>query len=251
MKLIVNADDFGLTKGVNLGIAEGIRQGIVTGTTMIANGREEAFMHGVRLYQEYNLDVGVHLVLTMGVPLSGAVNTLTDEKGRFFKLDQMEVKCMEMDRSEIKTEFMAQINKVRAAGIEITHLDSHHHVHMLPVVSDVYLEIADELNLPVRGFMNKGEETGPAGGRSPQQLTTDFYGNDLTEAALLSLLAGLSGESAEIMCHPAYIDQELMELSRYNMMRARELSILCRREVKEAIGKLGIRLIGYRDFDIV
>jgi Uncharacterized protein conserved in bacteria len=248
VNLIVNADDFGLTKGINLGILEGIRRGIVTSCTMVANGAEDAFIQGAQIYHEYQLDVGVHLVLTMGMPLSANVGSLTDDQGDFYKLDKVESMCRGMDPAEIRKEFMAQINKVRQAGIEITHLDSHHHVHMLPVIRDVYLEIAEELGLPVRGFLDDGTGTVTAKGCSPQRLITDFYGTELTESRLCSILADLSEESTEIMCHPAYVDQELMDLSRYSIMRAKELSILCSNRIKEMIRNQDIHLIGYRDF---
>lgn len=246
MNLIVNADDFGLTKSINRGILKGMTDGIVTSCTMVAGGREDAFSHAAELYRKHRIDVGVHLVLTMGRPVLTDVRSLVNENGNFYSLNDIGAHIDGMDRTELKAEFMAQIDKIRSAGIEVTHLDSHHHVHMLSGVSEVYLEIAREQGLPVRAF--KDRQAGAADGHYPERIITDFYGNGVSEASLLGLLNTLTGESAEIMCHPAYVDQELMEMTRYNTARELELKLLTEAKIKAEVNRLGINLIGYREF---
>src|SRR5262249_27334967 len=144
--LIVNADDLGWTAGVNRGIAEAHRNGIVTSASLLANG--DAFDNGVNIARVLPaLGVGVHLNLSDGAPLSGAkaVPSLVDDKGELsggpeellLKLARRKLKTGEVER-----EWDRQIERVRAAGISPTHLDGHKHVHMLPGLFPIALKLA-------------------------------------------------------------------------------------------------------------
>src|SRR5215831_16969412 len=142
--LIVNADDLGWTAGVNRGIAEAHRNGIVTSASLIANGA--AFDDGVGVARALPaMGVGVHLNLSDGRPLSQGVPSLVDEQGKLtggpkqllIKLARRRLKLAEVER-----EWNAQIERVRAAGISPTHLDGHKHVHMLPGLFPVALRLA-------------------------------------------------------------------------------------------------------------
>src|SRR5258708_2390401 len=144
--LIVNADDLGWTPGVNRGIAEAHRNGIVTSASLLANG--SAFEDGVRSAQELpRLGVGVHLNLSDGKPVAAAaeVPTLLNNAGEFSGgpealLFRLTAKSLELNHVEL--EWSAQIEKVRQAGIRPSHLDGHKHIQMLPGLFAIALRLA-------------------------------------------------------------------------------------------------------------
>ena len=144
--LIVNADDLGWTEGVNRGILDAFRRGIVTSTTVLANGT--AFAEAVKTAKSApRLGVGVHLNLSDGAPVADreSVTSLLDDDGQF--ADGPENLLWKRARrglilNEVEEEWDAQIQKVRDAGIRPTHLDGHKHVHMLPGLFEIALRLA-------------------------------------------------------------------------------------------------------------
>ena len=151
-QLIVNADDFGLTTQVSWGILDAHRGGIVTSTTLMANGG--AFDIAVSMARrEYALGIGVHLNLTEGLPVSPAwkIPTLVDHQGRLHlsprRLAQG-IMTRQVSLADVETELWQQIWKVVRAGILPTHLDGHKHVHVLPGVSDIVIRLAQEFSIP-------------------------------------------------------------------------------------------------------
>jgi chitin disaccharide deacetylase len=151
-QLIVNADDFGLTEGVSRGILQAHRTGIVTSTTLLANGA--AFLAAVNLGREApELGIGVHLNLSEGIPVcpAGEIPTLVDAQGRLHLTPGRLRRAMLLGRahrSDIETELRAQIAKVVKEGITPTHLDGHMHVHVLPGVSEIVIKLAQEFHIP-------------------------------------------------------------------------------------------------------
>jgi hopanoid biosynthesis associated protein HpnK len=144
--LIVNADDLGWTEGVNRGILDAFRRGIVTSTTVLANGT--AFAEAVKTAKSApRLGVGVHLNLSDGAPVADreSVTSLLNDDGQF--ADGPENLLWKRARrglilDEVEEEWDAQIQKVRDAGIRPTHLDGHKHVHMLPGLFEIALRLA-------------------------------------------------------------------------------------------------------------
>ena len=152
-ELIVNADEFGLTEGVNQGIARVHSEGIVTSTTMVAN--EYAFDHAVTLAQKVpRLAIGIHLNVTYGVPVLPEVRvfSLVDEDGFFYRRGPFLKRLMtgRIDLVHVEDEFRAQVEKVLEAGIRPSHLDSHESVHMYPSLFTIVAGLAREFRLPVR-----------------------------------------------------------------------------------------------------
>ena len=140
-RLIVNADDFGFTAGVNRAIIEAHTRGIVTSTTLMASG--PAFNDAVRLARETpRLDVGCHLVLIDGEPVLDAVRlpTITSRDSgtdRFrdgLKSFAARALTSRFDSAEIEAETRAQIGNIQSAGIKVSHVDSHKHTHLFPAV---------------------------------------------------------------------------------------------------------------------
>ena len=287
-RLIVNADDFGLTESVNRGILETHGRGIVTSTTLLANGA--AFESAVALARASpGLGVGVHLNLSDGRPVAApaTVKSLLNGRGYFSSGPaelMMRMLSGKLSLAEVEREWRAQIEKVRGAGVAVTHLDGHKHVHMLPPVFPIAARLARDYDIravrlaverPVRlaGLLrrNRGaatqllkqylqaravaavaldyrEQLQQAGVRSPAY----FYGltqtGFLDAAELEAIFWNLPQGTSELMCHPGYADGAL-EQTRTRLLgqRERELDALTRPETRKVVAALGIQLIDYRD----
>ncbi|HYX70921.1 MAG TPA: ChbG/HpnK family deacetylase, partial [Terriglobales bacterium] len=148
----MNADDFGMAESINEGILEAHRCGIVTSTTLLANG--SAFDAAVAMARSApKLGVGVHLNLTQGAPVAdpAQVRSLLDGNGEFARTPAALLRGLvygSVRLDEVERELSAQIEKVRVAGVAITHLDGHKHVHMLPRAFPVVLGLAKRFGIP-------------------------------------------------------------------------------------------------------
>lgn len=259
--LIVNADDFGFTRDVNEGIVHCHRHGILTATTLMANG--DAFEHAVELARSCpTLDIGVHGVLVGG---PGQPATVTELIG-----------WLAHRRLDPYAELRRQIERILAAGLRPSHLDTHKHTHLLPPVLTAVARLGEEFRIPwVRrpfDFPFTGEPV-PASRRFVSRAlgflrrrfhrtlarhscrTTDhFAGFSLTgylrTPQLVQLLAQLPAGSTELMVHPGFHTPELDAApTRLKASRRFELDALTADETKSAIARLGIQLRNYRDLD--
>src|SRR6267154_366240 len=140
-RLIVNADDFGFTSGVNRAIVEAHTRGIVTSATLMANGA--AFSEASQLAKTVpGMSVGCHVVLIDGQPVlaSNQLSTLTNggSANRIFRngLKTFAARAVagRLNPEEIEAEATAQIRKIQATGITVSHLDTHKHTHLFPAV---------------------------------------------------------------------------------------------------------------------
>ena len=245
-RLIVNADDYGLTPGVNAGILEAHRQGIVTSTTLMVNmsAAEEAMRQAADCP---TLGVGIHLTLTAGHAVSNEVPSLVDRAGRFWNVRHLTQFARPDD---IRRELVCQMERFLSFGRMPTHIDSHHHVHADPVVLPIILDLARAYGLPVRnvpvspGEPARGSEL--TGVRHAACLSTRFYGERATFEVLVEELKAASAyESAEIMVHPAHADAALISGSSYSHNRERELAVLTDPRLPDLLASWDIRLIHY------
>ncbi len=246
-RLIVNADDFGFTPDVNLGILEAHRAGILTATTLMANG--DAFEGAARIARENEtLDVGCHLVLIGGrslLPPRAALPRSVPELLRALATRSL----------RIYDELAAQVHKIHAAGLLPTHLDTHKHTHLAPPVLDAVARIAEEFeirwvrrpfDLPAFGWLFHRVLT-----RHGCRTTDYFKGFRLTgrfgAAELVRLIRGLPEGLTEFMCHPGYCGPALLRAhTRLKESRARELQALTAPEVRQALLDYGVELTDYR-----
>lgn len=230
MKRIINADDFGLTQGVNRGIIEAHKEGIVTSTTLMATSA--AFDDAVALAKATpTLGVGVHLVLSTQTPLLTTHQTLVNEQGNFkYKLETID---SELSLEEVYQEWRAQIEKVRAV-LPITHFDSHHYMHLHPRLLPVAQRLGAEYQLPMRSERN----------HLPQEVKSnaEFYDSGTYET--LQQVLSKPDELLEIACHPAYVDDELRMISSYSEERDNERQLLTGK-IKEYAAAEQIELIHY------
>ena len=236
MKLIVNADDFGYSKGVNRGIQAAFQNGIVRSCTIMAN--MPGFIHGVALLKANPaISCGVHLNLTRGLPLTREYPH-TNADGTFLRHPVF----MPGEEPLILAELTAQIERLRATGIEPTHLDSHHHIHNAPFIAPLVQELAEAYRLPLRPYgVWQREDT---------YLSTGFFGDTTQDMLLKELQQGLdSGRPyMELMCHPGFADRQLCISSSYSHGRAREVRLLCSSETQNFIQDNDITLCSYREY---
>ncbi|WP_039057197.1 chitin disaccharide deacetylase [Enterobacter sp. Bisph1] len=247
--LIVNADDFGLSKGQNYGIIDSFRHGVVTSTTALVN--VDAVEHAVLLCQQVPwLGVGLHFSLTLGKPLTPMPGLAREgQLGKWlWQLAQEDA----LPLGEIARELEAQYQRFIALfGQKPTHLDSHHHVHMIPQILPLVAEFADRHGIALRLDRPalSPDAVLPAGLRSTDGFSSAFYGESISEALFLQALddSTARGETTlEMMCHPAFIDNTL-RTSGYCFPRLTELEVLTSQTLKYAIAERGYRLGSFLD----
>lgn len=198
-RLIVNADDFGFTAGINRAIIEAHTRGIVTSSTLMANAR--AFEDAVTLAKTVpRLSVGCHVVLIDGEPVLDAeqlpsITSANSGRVQFrdgLKLFAARALAARMDASEIENEANAQIRKIQTAGIQVSHLDTHKHTHLFPEVLRPLLRAARACG--VRAMRN------PFGPRKPlkssELLRRPGLWTRYTEVKLLRTLAARFRDAA-------------------------------------------------------
>jgi hopanoid biosynthesis associated protein HpnK len=270
-RLIVHADDFGIAEPVNAGIVDAHDRGIVTSASLMATG--PAFDHAVALARSHpKLDVGVHLVLTEQRPLTDAPS-LVDASGRFAPhATQLARKRLRgaISLDQVRTELDAQIRRVRGAGIAVSHLDGHQHVHVLPGIAKVVAELAAVHGIAavrypaerVRGYMLRSPRrfkrvveqvalraacaVSPLKGLQRSDEFVGFYfGGRLDESNLARVLAGLpDGRTVELMCHPG---GEGMRADDWQYDWVAERDALTSPRIRELVTARGIQLVSYKD----
>jgi hopanoid biosynthesis associated protein HpnK len=284
-RLIINADDFGLTQGVNRAIVEAHRHGEVTSATLMANG--QAFDDAIeRAKSESRLSIGCHVVLVDGLPIRGPQQTatLSDKKfpdGRFYQsLNRFTLRAVGgcIDADEIEAEVTAQIRKLQAAGVAVSHLDTHKHTHIFPQVLRPLLRAARACGVPaVRNPFGPVRFSSLAkhpslwkrysqvtilnrlGGRFRKSvadagmLTTDGTVGIVATGAMDHYLFentvdSLPEGSWELVCHPGYNDADLANIrTRLRESRVEEMRVLTSPEAREMLNRSGVQLISYRD----
>lgn len=277
IRLVVNADDFGIDESVNRGIVQAHREGIVTAASLMAVGR--AYDHAVALSRQTPaLDLGVHLTLVAESPLLGH-SSLTVENGRFPADAGALLRRLlggKIRMEDIRREWAAQIERILDHGIRPTHLDSHQHVHALPGISHVALELARRYRIP---FVRIPMEIRPAsqpltvhrvfrrigaavltascimGGLHPYQPKSappvrflGFQeGGRLNVLRLACMIRELQpGVSYELMCHPGYAPQD-PDVTRWRYRHLQELHTLCDRSIRDDIAARRIQLCRFAD----
>jgi chitin disaccharide deacetylase len=269
-RLIINSDDYGRTPEISRGIRESHLQGVVTSTTCMMNIPTTAHDVAIAVQETPRLGLGVHLVLTMGKPIlpQESVPTIVDENGDQFKYDPFIQNLPHLNINEVKAEWRAQIEAfIRAAGRKPDHLDSHHHSsYFTPELFRGMLELAQEYNCPIRNPIAYGGD--PTAGmpsiaapmsehaprlmkefdaRSTDTMFVNFYDEGATREELLEILSKVENGTAEIMCHPGYVDEAFARESVYNFQRERELKILTDPAINQAIESQGIELITFAE----
>ncbi|MBS1787735.1 MAG: ChbG/HpnK family deacetylase [Acidobacteria bacterium] len=278
--LIVNADDFGMTAGVNRAVIEAHTRGILTSTTLMAN--MPAFEDAVRLAIDHpTLGVGLHFNITQGIPVAAApqVRSLLNERGEFLGTSTQLLRrwmAGRLNSLEIEIELRAQIEKVLEAGLRLTHVDSHKHAHALPPICQVMANIIGDYD--IQAMRSPREHWRFVGLKASAKLMAQnmtavalaqlcrrsesnlrrsgvktanaFFGvtqtGFWTKSWLLGLLRSLPDGMSELMSHPGYEDTDLRQ-SHTRLLGARqnELSLLTDSDVVQAVVKFNVKLINF------
>jgi hopanoid biosynthesis associated protein HpnK len=283
-RLIVNADDFGYTSGVNRAIVEAHTRGVVTSSTLMAKGA--AFSDAVELSRETpKLSIGCHLVLIDGEPVLEAAQIPSLTAAGYFRdgLKSFAARAISgrIAADEIAAESAAQIRKIQSAGIAVSHVDTHKHTHLFPKVLCSLLRAAAECG--VRAIRNPFGPRMPL--RSSQLLARPNLWTRFAEVRILSRFAGKFREAVdregfaapdgtlgievtgsldetlfraiagsipdgtwEFVCHPGYNDADLRAAkTRLRESREMELRVLTLPGAREVLEREGVQLISYRD----
>src|ERR1700675_3200608 len=233
-RLIVNADDYGRTAGINEGTLEAYVKGIVTSATVMI--LESAAEEGLRLARAAapDLALGLHFTVTGGgrsASPPGAIPRLAFG-GRFVR--SIEELPERIPEEEIRKELEAQIALFeKLAGKPPTHLDSHHHSALHVSVAPVFASVAKERGLPVRASNGRALEQLRAKGLCvPDYFLESFFGSGATPETLRFILTHLREGVSELMCHPGYPDDTLVKNSSYARGGEKEITPFCARGVR-------------------
>ncbi len=240
-RLIINADDFGFTQDVNAGIVHAHREGVLTSTTLMANG--DAFDDAVQLARNTpTLDIGCHLALVQG-------RSLITGKPLPETLLQL-IAALAARRIDAYAELRAQIEKIVSVGICPTHLDSHKHTHILPNVFRVVVRLAHEFGIPyVRrpAYALANRYYRRLATSYNVRMTDHFLGfrltGSLTEDRFAASILSLREGTTEFMCHPGFLGPELKQArTRLKESRVRELEALTSPRIRQLMAAESIRL---------
>ena len=278
-QLIINADDFGLHETVNLGIIHGHTAGFITSTTIMASGR--AFEHAIMLAKaNKQLGIGVHLTLVgeKSVCPADEVKSLVDDAGYLapgYPRFLLRYLGGSIRLADIRRELTAQVQKVVDSGIHITHLDSHQHMHIVPGIIQITMDIAQKfgikaVRIPAEPYFFTGgypctpmrivARTGLtflaqlAGIKIKQNnlLKTDHFfgmlaGGNMQEEFLSKIIEKLPEGITEIMMHPG-TDNELLNKSyHWNYHGQEELAAVTSDNMRHRLADRNIKLISFRD----
>ncbi|GLS90202.1 carbohydrate deacetylase [Psychromonas marina] len=250
MKLIFNADDFGLSESVNNGIVQCFKAGVVKSTTVMMN--QPGVKNAADIYQQGLIpEVGLHFTVTAGKPLSPAhqVPSLIDDNGDFFGRAALMQK-QDINQDHVYNELMAQYQAAIAAGFEINHLDSHHFAGVYPPLKEAFIRFANDINLPVRRIDNIVAGQTGLKVATPDAFDMRFFDQGVSLAQLKTLLLSyqktMPDGILELMCHPSTEDNaDLIGLTGYIETRNIERDILTSNELCQWLKAQNIECIGF------
>lgn len=278
-RLIVNADDFGISRSVNLGIYEAARVGGITSTSLIVNLPDSADAVA-RARQCHGVSVGLHFNLTVGNALTGVSSLTHGSTGEFYPLSRLLAAASlgMIDSDDIERECLAQIDRMTRAGFPPTHLDSHRHVHTHPAIYPAVLRAVQARRIPhlrvpcepldvntgalgatvkkslllLSARRSRRAATPTRSAPPPAQDITGFVGISLQGGPafadrLFALVRDLPAGTTELMTHPGYADADLAKRDNYTVEREIELRVLCSTEFADLLRENRVALANFGD----
>ena len=275
-KLIVNGDDFGRTEALTHGIIESFQKGILTSTTMVANG--QAFDLAIKLAEENpELSVGVHLVMTEYEPVAAPdlIESIVKPNGEFYPMWTAVLRSVlgSSKKEDIRREWELQIEKIMDAGIRPSHFDGHMHCHATPSIADVVLGLSEKYHVDcVRLPAEPLTYFGPRGLFSPRRHLERFLlnhacrgpksiwrnrlkhpsafygfmdGGDLSARAIEVIAARLQPGTSELMAHPGTSEDDSPYNSPYKWKN--DLEALLTYSKEEFEKRFDVQLVSYRE----
>lgn len=282
-RLIVNADDYGISKGVNRGVIEGHLSGIITSSSVMTNMPfARAGLSKARL-EAPDLGLGLHVNLTWGCPVLSPKDVPSLVSGDGIFKNPFHLLVSPPDPDHVQAEMVAQFNRFIefGEGLMPDHLDSHQFItYTLPSAFSAMLELAARHSLPIRSpapfqdmdivrEMIKAVAGGAPGEQAlvlfrpymesnrqhlaqarytrwPEHFEYRFYDRGSSKENLIHILRHLDPATTEIMCHPGY-GMDIEETEGYREPRERELKILTALEIKEVVEAEHIKLVKFSD----
>ena len=277
-QLIVNADDFGLHPLINAGIIKGHQEGFITSTSLMPSA--PCWQEAVRLAKENpRLGIGVHLTLVGGVPSvlpKEQVSSLLDDDGLFlpdYVAFAKRYYSGAMKKAELEAELRAQFERALSCGVNITHIDSHQHTHVLPGINSLVLKLSNEYNIirvriPKEGYLfTGGFQTGVGrligrsglsfcadmaalradslGLRHPQHFYGMLAGGHLNAQLIADILRQLPEGVSEIMTHPGLDSAALGKVFSWQYHWREELDAYLDAGNKALLKELGIEPVSF------
>jgi predicted glycoside hydrolase/deacetylase ChbG (UPF0249 family) len=270
-RLVINADDFGLSEGINRGIIEAVQAGGVSSVSlMVGMPASDDAVERARAAGR-SLGVGLHLALTLGRPLTSARSLIHPATGEFAPPGRLLARALagRLRAGDVEAECRAQLARLRATGLRVTHLDSHHHVHAWPGIHRVVRAVARADGIPIvrrpaeplwgvpQAWRRLPKRTALAllarhvarGARGPRHVDhfagLTLYGSPRLGPALVRLLDALPPGTTELMVHPGYVDGPLPGNDRYTWQREAELRALTSPEVLARLRGPAIELVHF------
>lgn len=277
-QLIVNADDFGLHPLINAGIIKGHQEGFITSTSLMPSA--PCWQEAVRLAKENpRLGIGVHLTLVGGVPSvlpKEQVSSLLDDDGLFlpdYVAFAKRYYSGAVKKAELEAELRAQLERALSCGVNITHIDSHQHTHVLPGINSLVLKLSNEYNIirvriPKEGYLfTGGFQTGigrligrsglsfcadmaalradSLGLRHPQHFYGMLAGGHLNAQLIANILRQLPEGVSEIMTHPGMDSAALGKAFSWQYHWREELDAYLDAGNKALLKELGIEPVSF------
>lgn len=277
-QLIVNADDFGLHPLINAGIIKGHQEGFITSTSLMPSA--PCWQEAVRLANENpRLGIGVHLTLVGGVPSvlpKEQVSSLLDDDGLFlpdYVAFAKRYYSGAVKKAELEAELRAQLERALSCGVNITHIDSHQHTHVLPGINSLVLKLSNEYNIirvriPKEGYLfTGGFQTGVGrligrsglsfcadmaalradslGLRHPQHFYGMLAGGHLNAQLIANILRQLPEGVSEIMTHPGLDSAALGKAFSWQYHWREELDAYLDADNKALLKELGIEPVSF------
>lgn len=277
-QLIVNADDFGLHLLINAGIIKGYQEGFITSTSLMPSA--PCWQEAVRLAKENpRLGIGVHLTLVGGVPSvlpKEQVSSLLDDDGLFlpdYVAFAKRYYSGAVKKAELEAELRAQLERALSCGVNITHIDSHQHTHVLPGINSLVLKLSNEYNIirvriPKEGYLfTGGFQTGVGrligrsglsfcadmaalradslGLRHPQHFYGMLAGGHLNAQLIANILRQLPEGVSEIMTHPGLDSVALGKAFSWQYHWREELDAYLDAGNKALLKELGIEPVSF------
>lgn len=244
-QLIFNADDFGLSPAVSKGILRSAK-GVVRSTTVMANLVTKKELGWLK---DSGLKVGAHLNITLGPPLTKSFRRKLLKGDRWFdKASSLRKSTWASNQAQtaVAKEWSAQIELLQASGIKLTHLDSHHHTHLLTPLFPIALGLAKKHGLAIRTRRSQFTTTQRAGVETPCRLEEGYFGqHKISRDVILQMLVGSSHGSIEVMCHPGLVDTTLLVRSSYLFERVFEMNTLGDPGLGRLLEQRGWKLCGF------
>lgn len=274
--IIINADDFGRHEDINKAVEKGLVEGCLRSATVMPGGR--AFAGAVELARRHEeLGLGVHFTLVDGQPIlpPEEIPSLTAENGRFYPDHNAFLKRYlqgKVNFEEVRRELSAQLRKVEGTGVPISHVDSHQHMHTLPGIIDIVLDLTEAAGISAMRtpctplfaghFGGFGQLVGrlglgtlarmaahkakKRGILTPEHFAGIVAGEAVSEKELLHVVENLQSGTTEVMMHPGIHNEILQQDSGWQHDFEEELQAITSAKVRQAMEQGDVKPVNFR-----